>query len=361
MNRQVVALLLAVCCWLCALASGQVLENAIMLPDTLGPLNGPYCLAWDDNPVHPRLYVGGAGGFYPGQPPEDSGGVIVAEAIACKRLARIPTGPVKALCFVAPHNKLYVAKLNTDTVEVVDCVTNQVVSAVHIACEVPVMQYNARCDRLYCGGSSVSVIDCSADTILHTIPVAASVFALDSARTKLYVGRDGPLTVVDCTGDTVMATIPEIGLDSALCYNPTAKKVYAVSGDTLFAVDTHDDSVVARLAFPGLVPLLPCDANRNRLYCAYSGYWASIDCAGDSVLVSYRVGVTPAHIACNAGRDVLYTTYTAYTPEVDLFNGTTGQYETLVYLDGQSTGITWVPSLDRLYCFLGCPRFDGQL
>jgi YVTN family beta-propeller protein len=111
----------------------QWLESAVRLPDTLGPLNGPYCLAWDDSPAHQRLYIGGEG---------DSGGVIVAEAITCKRLARVSTGPVKALCFVAPHGKLYVARAGSDSIAVVDCATNHVVSTVHVANEAPALLYN---------------------------------------------------------------------------------------------------------------------------------------------------------------------------------------------------------------------------
>ena len=335
---------------LASVASGQILEGQITLPDTLGPLNGPYCLAWDENPGHPRLFVGGVGGFYPGQPPEDSGGVIVAEAITCKRLARIPTGPVKALCYVPIHNKLYVAKLNTDSVEVVDCATNQVVTAVLVAGEVPVIQYNPQNDRLYCGGSSISVIDCAGDSVIHTIAVAATVFALDSIHSKLYAGRDGPLSVIDCASDTVVATIPEIGLDSALCFNPTAGKMYAASGDTLYAIQTGGDSIVDRLSLAGLAPILTCDPQRNRIYCVYGTSFGSIDCAGDTVIMTHAVGQTASFMACDVARDRLYATFPGYWPEAVVYDATGGRYVTEAYVDGIPSGARWCPGLDRLYC-----------
>ena len=56
------------------------------------------------------------------------------------------------------------------------------------------MQYNSVNDRLYCGGSLLSVIDCVSDTVVGTIPVAATTFAFDSSRNKLYAGSSGPLT-----------------------------------------------------------------------------------------------------------------------------------------------------------------------
>ena len=334
---------------LAPVASGQILEGQITLPDTLGPLNGPYCIACTDDSAFPRLYVGGTGGFYPGRPPEDSGGVIVAEALTCKRLARIPTGPVKALCYVPIHNKLYVAKLNTDSVEVVDCATNQVVTAVLVAGEVPVIQYNSQNDRLYCGGNSTTVIDCDADTVIHTIAFAATVFGLDSIRNKLYVGRNGPLLVIDCAADTVVATIPEISLDSALCFNPTAGKMYAPSGDTLYAIRTDGDSVVARLAFSGLAPVLTCDPQRNRVYCANGGNWSSVDCAADTVLLTIGVGQTASFMACNVAQDRLFLTVPNYCPEVAVYDATTGQWLKDIWQDGIPSGAGWCSGLDRLY------------
>jgi len=326
-------------------ASGQYLEATIKLPDTLGPLNGPYHLAWDENPAHPRLYIGGE---------SDSGGVIVAEALTCRRLARVSTGPVKALCFVPPHGKLYVASLDAESVIVVDCATNQVASAIHAAGIVPVMQYNAQNDRLYFGGNQISVIDCVADSVVVTIPVAATSFGYDSASNKLYVGRSGPLAVIDCVSDSIIASLPEVGSAIALCPNPAAAKVYAATVDTLFAIRADGDSVVARLPFDSLTPLLACDPQRNRIYCTHSrrdwGHWTSIDCSVDTVI---RTRVTPlpiAFLACNTARDILYVFFRTSYDEVFVYDATTGQILTSVMVDGVPPGGGWSPGLDRLYC-----------
>lgn len=329
-----------------SIASGQYLEAVIRLPDTLGPLNGPYHLAWDENPVHPRLYIGGEA---------DSGGVIVAEAITCKRLARVSTGPVRALYFVPPHGKLYVARLGVDSLVVVDCVTNQISLTIHTADSVSVMQYNSQNDRLYCGGNQISVIDCAADSMMGTIPVAASAFSYDSVSNKLYVGRSGPLAVIDCAVDSVVAAIPEVESATALCLNPTAQKVYAVTTDTLFAIRADGDSVVARLPFDSLAPLLACDPQRNRIYCTGSkrdwGYWSSIDCSSDTVLQTCATAYPLTFLACNASRDMLYVFLRTAFDEVLMYDATTGQVLTSVMVDGVPPGGGWSPALDRLYCF----------
>ena len=327
-----------------SIASGQYLEAVIRLPDTLGPLNGPYHLAWDENPAHPRLYIGGEA---------DSGGVIVAEAITCKRLARVSTGPVKALCLVPPERKLYVASLNSDTVLVVDCATDRVTASVPTAGIVSVMQYNAQNDRLYCGGDSITVIDCAGDTVVHTIAVAATSFAYDSAANKLYAGRNGPLTVIDCSTDSVVVSLSEVSRATALCLNPTAAKVYAATVDTLFAVRTDGDSVVARLPFDSLGPLLACDPQRNRMYCTWShrdwGHWVSIDCSSDTVLLTRLTDVPLTFLACNTARDLLFIFPRSWYDEVDMYDASTGQFLTRARLDGIPPGGGWSPGLDRLY------------
>jgi len=321
--------------------SAQDLETTIKLPDTLGPLDGPYHLAWDDNPAHPRLYVGGEG---------DSGGVVVAEAITCERLARIRTGPVKALCFVPSHGKLYVARSGADSVAVVDCATNQITSTIYTADTVPVMQYGSQNDRLYCGGDHVTVIDCAGDSAIHTIAVAAAAFVYGSSSNKLYAGGNGPLTVIDCARDTVVASIPEVDSARALCYNPTADKVYAKSGDTLFAVSTSGSGIVARLPLAGLAPLLTCDPRRNRVYCTHGYYWSSVDCARDSVILTSFMGDTASLMACDVTRDRLSIAIIARAPDFDVFDASTGQRLTYVRPDGIPSGWSWCPSLDRLYC-----------
>ena len=345
----------------CAMAMGillassaypQYLDAVIRLPDTLGPLNGPYHMAWDENPAHPRLYIGGE---------DDSGGVIVAQAITCKRLARVSTGPVKALCFVPPQGKLYVVGLGTDSVAVVDCATNQITSTIHTASIVSVMQYNSRNDRLYCGGSSVTVVDCAADTVVRTIAVAASAFAYDSAADKLYAAdSSGPLAVIDCASDSVVATLPEVGSAMALCLNPTARKVYAVTTDTLFAIRTDGYSVVARIPFDSLKPLLACDPQRNRVYCTYHkndwGHWSSIDCSADTIIQTCLTPYPLTFLACNSARDMLYAFFRTACDEVVVYDATTGQPVTNIMLDGVPPGGGWSSTLDRLYCL---PLGDG--
>ena len=331
---------LALVTLLASSASSQYLEATIMLPDTLGPLNGPYHLAWDENQAHPRLYIGGEG---------DSGGVIVAQAITCERLARVSTGSVKALCFVAPHGKLYVAKAGSDSIEVVDCATNHVVSTISVASEASVLQYNSLNDRLYCGGNSVSVVDCASNIVVKTIAAAAKVLVLDSADGKLYAGSDGPLSVIDFFGDSIVASMRRIDSVGAICYNPTAGKVYATSRDTLYAVRAQSDSVVAARYFGGLVQMLACNPATNRIYFVDGISWEYlqiVDCASDSAVLRADIGMYPYSLACNAARHLVYFVSGG---RVYLLDGATGQIVTFVMTQSDE-GCVWSPGLDRVIC-----------
>ena len=80
----------------------QILEGTILLPDSLGPLTGATHVALDENPTHPRMFIGGEGG-----------GVLVVDAITCQRIARIPTGPVASAAITPRAGKAASANRNT--------------------------------------------------------------------------------------------------------------------------------------------------------------------------------------------------------------------------------------------------------
>jgi hypothetical protein len=86
-----------------SVASPQILETTIALPDSLGPLTGTTHVAFDEDPVHPRMFIGGEGGD-----------VLVVDALTCERLARIATGPVASICYSPKHNKLYTTTVDED-------------------------------------------------------------------------------------------------------------------------------------------------------------------------------------------------------------------------------------------------------
>jgi YVTN family beta-propeller protein len=322
-----------------SVASPQILETTIVLPDTLGPLNGPYHLAWDSDHAHLRLYIG-----------SEQGDIIVADAGSYRRLARIPVSPVYALCYVSRYGKVYGANRYKDSVTVIDGLSNQVIKRIKVPSRPCALVYNHLNDRLYCGGSSIAVIDCAQDTVVRTIAAPAATFAFDSTHNKLAAGASGALTVIDCERDSIVAVVDRVrGATKTLCYNPTAEKVYAALGDTLFAVDVHSDSVIGQLVFPGLTPSLACDPQTNRVYC-----WSrnptllhAVDCAGDVSIYQKQILDGTIDLACDPVRDkVVYTVYWgAY-----ILDGSTGLLIADLPVDGERPVPLHSPGLDRMFC-----------
>ena len=308
---------LALVLLLAPVATGQILEGKILLPDTLGPLTGICHIAWDENPTHPRMFIG-----------SEDGDVLVVNALTCERVARIQTGPIASLCYSPLHNKLYVSKKDKDTVAVVDCASYRVVAAICAHNLPTALIYSRFNDRVYCAANRVGVIDCNQDSLIHWVQTDGlnACFALDSVRHKLYVGTAGPLVAIDCNNDSVAATNLEAQSVATMCFNPTAGKVHASAGETLFAINTESDTVVYRHQFDTLCPQLVCDPVHNRVYYTYWGYAIALDCARDSVIWTADLWARAIGLAVAPTKDKVYTTlYGLGDVSAYVLDGATGQ------------------------------------
>jgi DNA-binding beta-propeller fold protein YncE len=292
------------CLLVCALgtllassALSQLLEGSILLPDSLGPLTGANHVVFDEDSAHPRIFIGGEGGD-----------VIVADAITCERAARILTGPMKALCYAPAHNKLYVSTTDEYGVVVVDCGSYEVIKRLPIPYLVTGLCYNPLVDRVYCAAEQMQVIDCASDRILGPILVNGrdANLALDVARNKLYLGAKDALKVINCNRNSVHANIDELRGSQAICFQPSAGKVYVAAGESLFALNTESDTVIYRRRYDTLNALLACDAVHNRLYYTYCGKAIALDCSSDSVIWSRDLWARAVSLATAPTQDRLY-------------------------------------------------------
>ena len=297
-------------------ASSQILEGQILLPDSLGPLTGKTHVAFDENPAHPRIFIG-----------SENADVLVADALTGERLARIATGRVFSICYSMKHNRLYA--FTGSSVVVVDCSSYQIVKELHFMVYVNGLFCNSLSDRLYCTSDPMKVIDCTADSILDSLPVhgAGDCFALDSVRNKLYVGTTSSLVAIDCVTNSVVATNQEVRPVAAICCNPTAGKVYASAGETLFAVSTKTDTVVFRLRVDTLDPQLACDPVHNRVYYTYWSYIIALDCQRDSTIWTQHLPRRANGLAVVPTRDELHVTmYGMGYGNDQILAGASGQY-----------------------------------
>jgi DNA-binding beta-propeller fold protein YncE len=331
---------------LCAMALGtllassahpQVLAGTILLPDSLGPLPGATCVALDDNPAHPRMFVG-----------SDSGDVLVVNSQTGERVARMETGPVRAICFNPARNKLYISLMNTYTVVVLDCSSYETIAELPIGTLISGLLYNPLVDRVYCATWNMKVIDCATDRIVDTIPIPArnAVLALDTIHNKLYVGATDTFRVVDCDSDSIVASLSELRGAEAICFapSPSGNKVYVGIDDTLFALSVKTDTVVYRRELHTAGPIV-CDPEHDRIYFgAYGGNLTAMDCANDSLIWTSGKGPLFGVAAVPAENKV----YALMSIALCALDGGTGQ-ELQWYQVFEYNGLQYSASLNRLF------------
>src|SRR5258706_3488013 len=99
--------------------------------------------------------------------------------------------------------------------------------------------------------NTVSVIDTVTNTVIATIPVGLNPFgvAVSFDRSKVYFTHVGGVSVIDTVTNTVVATIP-VGLSSSCCggvaVTPDRSKVYVVNSNanTVSVIDTATNTVI---------------------------------------------------------------------------------------------------------------------
>ncbi len=321
-------------------AFAQVLEGTILLPDSLGPLTGKTHVVFDENPDHPRMFIG-----------SEDGDVLVLDAITCQRIARIPTGPVASICYSPKHNRLYTATVEGYTVVVADCSSYQVAKELQFSEYVNGLFYNPVVDRVYCGTDRMKVIDCAADSVWGTLGINAvsACFAFDSARNELFIGAADTFRILDCSRDSVVASIPELRASQAVCYQPSAGKVYVAAGESLFALRVDNDSIVYRRHYDTLNPLLVSDPVHNRVYYTYLERIVALDCAYDSVIWTQYPWTRTIAMAADSEQDKLYVLLVGlHRGYPSVLDGTTGS-ELLYYPQSKDSALYFCSAAKRWY------------
>ena len=187
-----------------SLSFGQWLETTIWLPDSMVGLYDPVCLAY--NPTNDRVYVGGRVGV----------GLFVIDGASSQKIAKLRTkAGVRALCYNQVHNKLYVAA-QADSIAVVDGTSSSVVAMVPVGRVPWLICCNSQGSKAYCANrlsNDVSVIDCSADTVVATISLGTGSYPAGMCHNcqddKVYCSdrNDGSVFVIDGSTDTLITRL----------------------------------------------------------------------------------------------------------------------------------------------------------
>ncbi|MBM3330248.1 T9SS type A sorting domain-containing protein [candidate division WOR-3 bacterium] len=255
-----------------SICSGQWLERQVVIGDTLGgiSLTGGIVV----NPISGNVYI-------------ESSPIQVFSPVTMEKI-RGP-GSTGLVIFCPPSGKGYVLR---DSAVILDAAADTVLSVTALPFRPSSLAYSPASDRLYLGSTSsetLFVFDPDGDSVLTAVGIGADVSALlwDSAWNRLYVGtQSNSLSVVDCTADTLLASVP-VGNDdvSKLALSTVSHKLYCVAGDTgLTIVSTDSLKVIGVTPALELDELLALVYNpfTDRLACLVTDSLCVIDCQTDS-------------------------------------------------------------------------------
>ena len=180
------------------------------------------------------------------------------------------------------------------------------------------------------GEEGVMVVDAATNVRVARLDLNHPMFlAFDSRDNKVYMGSSESdlLSVIDPVAHRVVSTLSVGRYPYRVCYNPTANKVYCLTGsdlDTVTVVDCSSDSVLASIwvgwnefPFSGVC----CNPVGNKVYVSSfeTGSVAVIDGAGDSLLRTLPVGDFPVAPTYSPVSNKLYCVVTE-SSEVAVFD-----------------------------------------
>ena len=316
----------------------------------------PIC-AWASfyNPVNGLLYLGGFS-ICVLDPATNS---VVAEVPV-----RVPYEKSQAFALDSARNRLYVAGARGDSVHIIDCNQNTLVTSLPVGAVLYALCYASVADKVYCvnqrGG--VTVIDASGDSVVGTIPTTGGVtlhpLSYSPVNNRLYCTTeyDGML-VIDCASDSVIGAVQ--GNHGGLWYgwyNPNRNTIHALDffGWGCAVVDCSTDSIVSEFPTGISTGISTClnAASQKFYYTDYDSRFGVVDCVGDSAITRMLVGAVRscAPLCVNQMSNEVYCGNNSGM-SVSVIDGVSDRLAALVPLSCfRPSTLCYIPGRDVVYC-----------
>ncbi|MBM3314913.1 YncE family protein, partial [candidate division WOR-3 bacterium] len=282
------AILPAVCCicFLLRTAGAQWLETTIWLPDSLGGIEHPWAVYYV--PPSNCVYVCG------------EEGVLVVDCATIARVARFDLSEPSLLAFDSRDNKVYLHYYGQgESLAVIDPVAHRVVSRVRAGRYIEALCYNPVANKLYClGGSNtdtITVVDCEGDSVLSRVYVGecrgeTGQLCCNTLGNKVYCAAyyADSVAVIDGAGDSLLTFVPLGESPRRVVYCPAGNKVYCSvhNSDQVAVIDAGPDTVLRRIQVSEGPATLGYNPVSNKAYVApwHSDGVDIIDCSADTLL-----------------------------------------------------------------------------
>jgi YVTN family beta-propeller protein len=251
--------------------------------------------------------------------------------------------------------------LGDDSLAVIDCATNSVITVMHTGTNLTALCYNPTANKLYCADSSlVLVLDGVTDSVVAVVDLGDIFFGVtsmcyDSVRNKLYCAvMPCSVIVIDGVGDSIITSVTLDAIPNDLCFNPVAGKVYCAEtdeGHAVAVIDCVTDSLVVTIPVQHFPAELTCNPISNKVYgVTYDGATVFIiDCAGDSLLGQLPAGYSPKATCFNSADNRVYCT-SFKNDFVTVVDGTADSVLTRVIVGCRARMMYYDSLAAELYC-----------
>ena len=197
-------------------------------------------------------------------------------------------GSTGKMCYDSIDDKLYYRMYSRvhGAVGVIDAATNRSLGDIQVGARPADIVWHAPTNRVYCGGSNITVIDPTVDTVTRVLPVPAYDALCSAPRVnKVYFEIDSVIGVIDCRNDSVIKMIPvPIEPMWPLCYVSTAShdKLYVGGWGGVAIIDCIGDTLIR--SHPFSWTRLVAGRDGKRVHCLRP-YWLCIfDTEGDTLV-----------------------------------------------------------------------------
>jgi YVTN family beta-propeller protein len=288
-------------------------------------------------------------------------------AISCdsnKVVNSFPLGRPRQMMYDSIDNKAYCPYegAGEDSLAVIDGHTHTLVKRIGMPGATTAV-WDPVSDRVYVScqsTNSVAVVDCVTDSLLEYVPVGACPMKMyiNTLRRKLYVLNydDGTISIVDMGTNKVIKTVYTQSANAGW-YSRCADKFYCDGPpEQCVVLDGQSDTIVARVSLPGTNGIFSATGN-ERAGLVYLGtanpsggndYVATVSAQNDSVVATTVIGREPWGMEFYNPSGLLYCV-SARTDEVRVLTGDGAGVLTTLSVGDCPYVFAAVPRHNRLY------------
>ena len=214
-------------------------------------------------------------------------------------------------------NKFYLVDSINDKVIVIDGNTHETITSIAVGDNPVDSIFEPTLNKLYitnAGSETVSVINTLTNTVQSTIPVVGAIsLNIDTATNKLYVPNSGPgtITVIDTLTDTIVDTISTSGTTlNGIVVNSALQRLYTVdiTDPSVFVIDTVTKTEINVTPLEGIPTGLVINPDNNSVYIATftTNAVTVFDGNTNTIIKTIPVGSLPVGVKINSLTDKVF-------------------------------------------------------